>query len=58
MCPPIMSGSSVVRSGAAAPGAEGADPYYGGADGFDDVPAMIERAADGAVDHVRATLVA
>ncbi len=41
---------------AAAPGAEVPDPYYGGADGFDDVLAMIERAADGVLAHVRAGL--
>ena len=30
------------------------DPYYGGADGFNEVLSMLERAADGVVDHVRA----
>jgi protein-tyrosine phosphatase len=32
------------------------DPYYGGNDGFVDVLAMIERAADGVVGHLRSTL--
>ncbi|MEI2716435.1 MAG: low molecular weight protein-tyrosine-phosphatase [Candidatus Nanopelagicales bacterium] len=32
------------------------DPYYGGADGFHDVLAMIERAADGVVQFVAAEL--
>lgn len=40
----------------AAPGAEVPDPYYGGADGFADVLAMIERAAQGVVAHVTADL--
>ncbi len=30
------------------------DPYYGGADGFATVLAMLERAADGVVAHVQA----
>jgi protein-tyrosine phosphatase len=29
------------------------DPWYGGADGFRDVLAMIERTTDGLVDHLR-----
>jgi protein-tyrosine phosphatase len=32
------------------------DPYYGGLDGFDDVLRMVERAADGLVAHLGATL--
>lgn len=33
------------------------DPYYGGDDGFVDVLRMIERAADGVVEHVNTTIV-
>ncbi len=40
----------------AAPTAEVPDPYYGGRDGFTDVLRLIEQAADGVVDHVRAEL--
>lgn len=40
------------------PGAEVPDPYYGGADGFREVLAMIERAGAGVVDHVRSHLAA
>ena len=36
----------------AGPGAEVPDPYYGGPDGFADVLAMIERAAQGVVAYV------
>jgi protein-tyrosine phosphatase len=32
------------------------DPYYGGADGFSDVLAMIEAAVPGLLAHVRAQL--
>jgi protein-tyrosine phosphatase len=32
------------------------DPYYGGQDGFEAVLTMIERASDGLVAHLRATL--
>ncbi|MDQ1247789.1 MAG: low molecular weight protein-tyrosine phosphatase [Actinomycetota bacterium] len=32
------------------------DPYYGGNDGFRQVLAMVERAADGLVAHLRATV--
>ncbi len=35
------------------PGAEVPDPYYGGADGFSDVLAMVERTADALVDTLR-----
>jgi protein-tyrosine phosphatase len=35
-------------------GAEIPDPYYGGPDGFDEVLAMIEAAAPGVVEWVRA----
>lgn len=38
----------------APPEAEVPDPYYGGRDGFREVLSMIERAADGVVDFVRA----
>jgi protein-tyrosine phosphatase len=34
------------------------DPYYGGERGFDDVLAMIDRACDGLLDHVRTEIVA
>lgn len=36
--------------------AEIPDPYYGDGDGFEEVLAMIERAADGFVDAVRASV--
>ncbi len=36
----------------AAPDAEVPDPYYGGADGFSEVLAMLQRAGDGVVAHV------
>jgi protein-tyrosine phosphatase len=32
------------------------DPYYGGADGFDDVLAMVEAACDGLLSYVRTAL--
>lgn len=41
---------------AAPPQAEVPDPYYGGASGFAEVLAMIERSAAGVVDHVRSEL--
>jgi protein-tyrosine phosphatase len=34
------------------PGAEVPDPYYGGAHGFDDVFAMVERACRGLLAHI------
>lgn len=34
------------------PGLEVPDPYYGGADGFDDVLDMLEASADGVVAHL------
>jgi protein-tyrosine phosphatase len=37
-------------------GAEVPDPYYGGDSGFREVLAMVERAADGVVAHVRSQL--
>ncbi len=40
----------------AADSAEVPDPYYGGAAGFTAVLAMVERAADGVVDHVTSQL--
>jgi protein-tyrosine phosphatase len=36
--------------------AEVPDPHYGGAEGFASVLAMVERAADGVVEHVAAQL--
>ncbi len=36
--------------------AEVPDPYYGGPEGFDLVLTMLERAADGVVDHVAKSL--
>jgi len=38
------------------PGAEVPDPYYGGADGFEEVLDMVERTVDALVPHVRAAL--
>jgi len=40
----------------AATSAEVPDPYYGGLQGFSDVLAMIESAADGVVEHARRAL--
>jgi len=34
------------------PGAEVPDPYYGGADGFEEVYNMVERACRGLLDHI------
>lgn len=38
------------------PGAEVPDPYYGGASGFDDVLAMVERTADELLDAITGAL--
>ena len=35
------------------PGGDGPDPYYGGADGFEEVLAMVERTASALVDALR-----
>ncbi|MFC4536120.1 low molecular weight protein-tyrosine-phosphatase [Sphaerisporangium dianthi] len=43
---------------AAPEGAEVPDPYYGGADGFLEVLAMVEAASEGVVKHLRERLAA
>ncbi|PAU75693.1 low molecular weight protein-tyrosine-phosphatase [Halomonas salipaludis] len=38
------------------PGRAVPDPYYGGEQGFDEVFALVERAADGLIEHLRQRL--
>jgi protein-tyrosine phosphatase len=45
---PALSGLAETSQQLAVP-----DPYYGGADGFEEVLAMLERASDGLVAHLK-----
>lgn len=59
-----MRGDNAVRAHLAllmdfAPGNEGTevpDPYYGGVNGFEEVLDLVERGADGLIEHLRARI--